>query len=141
MVITNTEWVLTKESFWYKHVFFNVQVLREWTSSVSFSMVLTLLKVFLKLQYFFKKKILVKITGFYFSEEAQDKSFLVHLSFQLWSNWPFINISCFRVLGGSLKMVKKYLMNTRLSYYNVTTRLVYLVGLCWFKQNLAQQIC
>ena len=38
-------------------------------------MVLTLLKVFLKLQYFFKKKILVKITGFYFSKEAQDKSF------------------------------------------------------------------
>ena len=25
---------------------------------------------------------------------------------------------------------------TRLSYYNVTTRLVDLVGLCWFKQNL-----
>ena len=32
-------------------------------------MVLTLLKFFLKLQYFFKKKIFVKITGFYFSEE------------------------------------------------------------------------
>ena len=30
---------------------------------------------------------------------------------------------------------------TRLSYYNVTTSLVDLVGLCWFKQNLAQKIC
>ena len=30
---------------------------------------------------------------------------------------------------------------TRLSYYNVTTRLVDLVGLCWFKQNLAGKIC
>ena len=30
---------------------------------------------------------------------------------------------------------------TRLSYYNVTTKLVDLVGLRWFKQNLAQKIC
>ena len=29
----------------------------------------------------------------------------------------------------------------RLSYYNVTTRLVDLVGLCWFKQNLTEKIC
>ena len=29
----------------------------------------------------------------------------------------------------------------RLSYYNVATRLVDLVGLCWFKQNLAEKIC
>ena len=28
---------------------------------------------------------------------------------------------------------------TRLSYYYVTTRLVYLVGLCWFKQNVAEK--
>ena len=30
---------------------------------------------------------------------------------------------------------------TRLSYYNVTTRFVDLVGVCWFKQNLAEKIC
>ena len=34
-----------------------------------------------------------------------------------------------------------YLNFTRLSYYNVTTRLVDLVGLCWFKQNVAEKIC
>ena len=33
----------------------------------------------------------------------------------------------------------KYL--TRLSYYNVTTRLVDLVGLCWLKKNVVEQIC
>ena len=31
-------------------------------------------------------------------------------------------------------------MSTRLSYYNVTTRLVDLVGLSWLKQNLVEQI-
>ena len=31
------------------------------------------------------------------------------------------------------------LENTRLSYYNVTTRLVDLVWFCWFKQNLAEK--
>ena len=33
------------------------------------------------------------------------------------------------------------LIETRLSHYNVTTRLVDLVGLCWFKQNLVEKIC
>ena len=33
------------------------------------------------------------------------------------------------------------LSSTRLSYYNVATRLVDLVGLCWLKQNLVKQIC
>ena len=32
-------------------------------------------------------------------------------------------------------------LRTRLSYYNVTTRLVDLVGLSWLKQNLVEQIC
>ena len=31
-------------------------------------------------------------------------------------------------------------MLTRLSYYNVTTRLVDLVGLCWFYKNLTEKI-
>ena len=34
-----------------------------------------------------------------------------------------------------------FLSLNRLSYYNVTTRLVDLVGLCWLKQNLVEKIC
>ena len=32
-------------------------------------------------------------------------------------------------------------IKTRLSYYNVKTRLFDLVGLCWLKQNLVEEIC
>ena len=35
----------------------------------------------------------------------------------------------------------KKIRKTRLSYYNVTTRLVDLVGFCWFYKNLTEKIC
>ena len=38
-------------------------------------------------------------------------------------------------------LLSSEIRNTRLSYYNVTTRLVNLVGLCWFYKNLMEKIC
>ena len=45
-------------------------------------------------------------------------------------NWPTI-----------LFYLKYDIVHTRLSYYNVTTRLVDLVGLCWFLKELMEKIC
>ena len=47
-------------------------------------------------------------------------------------------------VGGTFKQYEYIFQQhktTRLSSYNVTTRLVDLVGLCWFRQNLVEKIC
>ena len=41
----------------------------------------------------------------------------------------------------TVKKTEKNKWKTRLSYYNVTTRLVDLVGLCWMKQILVEKLC
>ena len=56
------------------------------------------------------------------------------------SKKPIICISVQLEFYWSLELVLG-LETTRLSYYNVTTRLVDLVGLCWFKPNLSEKIC
>ena len=60
--------------------------------------------------------------------------------FDLGNDGGIFLVTTFRSILIKLIYNDKYII-TRLSYYNVTTRLVDLVGLCWFKRNLAQKIC
>ena len=55
-----------------------------------------------------------------------------------------IHRKCWSKKNNQEKFRKKYLnkkisYKTRLSYYNVTTRLVDLIGLCWLKQYLMEK--
>ena len=74
------------------------------------------------------------------SENRFLQNLTLHENLQPQTNLQLV-ILCKQLKTVNEKSVPELYKITRLSYYNVTTRLVDLVGLCWFYKNLTEKIC